>query len=130
MLDQLAHDASDVPRSRALCRAALRALDMDIHSEGWAWAMFSQNGAPIFLIGAPENGAASSAPLHFVLAAPDRAAADAFHVAPPAASGRDSGAHCRRARFHSNDDAAFVIDPDGHNIEAACHAPGAAKDQT
>jgi catechol 2,3-dioxygenase-like lactoylglutathione lyase family enzyme len=62
-------------------------------------------------------------PLHLAFAAADRGAVDAFHKAAIAAGGRDNGAPGIRAHYHPNYYAAFVFDPDGHNIEAVCHAP-------
>ena len=46
-----------------------------------------------------------------------------FHAAALAAGGKDNGAPGLRPRYHPNYYAAFVFDPDGHNIEAVCHAP-------
>ena len=62
-----------------------------------------------------------SAPLHLAFAAPDRATVDAFHAAAVGAGGTDNGAPGPRPRYHENYYAAYVIDPDGHNIEAVCH---------
>ncbi|MHA6692153.1 VOC family protein [Devosia sp. A449] len=61
---------------------------------------------------------------HYAFAAQSRAEVDAFHAAAMAAGGRDNGAPGLRADYHPNYYAAFVIDPDGNNIEAVCHAPG------
>ena len=54
-----------------------------------------------------------------------RAQVDAFHRAALAAGGKDNGAPGVRPNYSANYYAAFVIDPDGHNIEAVCHAPEA-----
>jgi catechol 2,3-dioxygenase-like lactoylglutathione lyase family enzyme len=61
--------------------------------------------------------------LHIALTAPSRAAVDAFHRAALAAGGRDNGAPGLRPYYHPNYYGAFVLDPDGHNIEAVCHGP-------
>ncbi len=61
--------------------------------------------------------------LHVALKAQTRAAVDAFHQAAIAAGGRDNGAPGLRAHYHPTYYGAFVIDPDGNNIEAVCHAP-------
>jgi predicted lactoylglutathione lyase len=53
--------------------------------------------------------------------AENRAQVDAFHRAALAAGGQDNGAPGPRPQYHANYYAAFVIDPDGHNIEAVCH---------
>jgi catechol 2,3-dioxygenase-like lactoylglutathione lyase family enzyme len=55
--------------------------------------------------------------------APDRAAVDAFYQAAVAHGGRDNGAPALRPHYHPHYYGAFVIDPDGNNIEAVCHAP-------
>jgi len=55
------------------------------------------------------------------IAAKDRATVDAFHIAAIAAGGKDNGAPGLRPHYHAGYYGAFVIDPDGHNIEAVCH---------
>jgi catechol 2,3-dioxygenase-like lactoylglutathione lyase family enzyme len=59
--------------------------------------------------------------LHVALRAASRAAVDAFFAAAVAAGGRDNGAPGVRPYYHPNYYGAFVLDPDGHNIEAVCH---------
>lgn len=61
---------------------------------------------------------------HYAFAANSRAQVDAFHAAAMAAGGTDNGAPGLRPHYHENYYGAFVIDPDGNNIEAVCHAPG------
>lgn len=56
--------------------------------------------------------------------ADNRAAVDAFYKAAMAAGGRDNGKPGLRPHYHPNYYGAFVLDPDGHNIEAVCHNPG------
>jgi catechol 2,3-dioxygenase-like lactoylglutathione lyase family enzyme len=62
-----------------------------------------------------------AAPMHIAFAAPDRATVDAFHAAALAAGGRDNGAPGLRPRYHADYYGGYVLDPDGHNIEAVCH---------
>jgi len=62
-------------------------------------------------------------PLHLAFAAADRAQVDAFHRAAIAAGGRDNGGPGLRPQYHEHYYAAFVIAPDGHNLEAVCHHP-------
>jgi predicted lactoylglutathione lyase len=62
--------------------------------------------------------------VHIAISAKDRATVDAFYKAAISAGGRDNGRPGIRAHYHSNYYGAFVLDPDGHNIEAVCHAPG------
>jgi predicted lactoylglutathione lyase len=56
-------------------------------------------------------------------AASDRKIVDAFHKAALAAGGGDNGAPGVRKEYHPNYYGAFIIDPDGNNIEAVCHNP-------
>lgn len=65
-------------------------------------------------------------PLHLAFRALTRAAVDAFHAAALAAGGRDNGRPGLRPHYHPHYYSAYVLDPDGHNVEAVCHdAPGA-----
>jgi catechol 2,3-dioxygenase-like lactoylglutathione lyase family enzyme len=61
--------------------------------------------------------------MHVCFRAPSREAVSAFHGAALGAGGRDDGAPGLRAQYHADYFAAFVLDPDGHRIEAVCHAP-------
>ena len=69
------------------------------------------------------TGSALRDHVHLAFAARNRAQVDAFYQAATAAGGRDNGPPGIRADYHPNYYAAFVFDPDGHNIEAVCHAP-------
>jgi catechol 2,3-dioxygenase-like lactoylglutathione lyase family enzyme len=60
---------------------------------------------------------------HYAFVARNRAEVDAFHAAALAAGGKDNGAPGIRAHYHPDYYGAFVIDPDGNNIEAVCHKP-------
>jgi catechol 2,3-dioxygenase-like lactoylglutathione lyase family enzyme len=91
------------------------------HTEsGSPAAGFGKDGKPDFWIGG-EGGLDGI--LHVAIAAADRAAVDAFHRTALAAGGKDNGAPGVRAHYHPNYYGAFVLDPDGHNVEAVCHAP-------
>ncbi|ODT72166.1 MAG: glyoxalase [Pelagibacterium sp. SCN 63-23] len=61
---------------------------------------------------------------HYAFRTDSRAEVDAFHAAAVANGGQDNGAPGLREHYSANYYAAFVIDPDGNNIEAVCHAPG------
>lgn len=61
--------------------------------------------------------------IHVAFAADSRAKVDAFYKAAMAAGGRDNGPPGLRPHYHPSYYGAFVLDPDGHNIEAVCHAP-------
>jgi predicted lactoylglutathione lyase len=80
---------------------------------------FGVGGKPDFWIGG-EGGLDRA--MHIAITAKDRATVDAFHQAAIAAGGTDNGAPGLRAHYHPDYYAAFVLDPDRHNIEAVCHA--------
>jgi len=60
---------------------------------------------------------------HIAFTAKDRSAVEAFYRAALAAGGKDNGGPGLRPHYHANYYAAFVLDPDGHNVEAVCHLP-------
>ncbi|MEL6436895.1 MAG: VOC family protein, partial [Pseudomonadota bacterium] len=69
------------------------------------------------------GGKKQEPPVHIALTANNRAEVDAFHAAALAAGAADNGAPGIRAHYHPNYYGAFVLDMDGNNIEAVCHAP-------
>ena len=83
-------------------------------------AGFGANGKPDFWIGG-EGGL--DKPLHVAILARNRAAVDAFYRAAIEAGGQDNGAPGLRPDYHPHYYGAFVIDPEGNNIEAVCHLP-------
>jgi len=94
---------------------------MDLTAEqtgGYAGTGFGPPNRPQFWIG---NGEQPGSCVHIAFAARSRAEVDAFHKAALAAGGSDNGAPGLRPHYHENYYGAFVIDPDGHNIEAVCH---------
>jgi len=78
--------------------------------------------APDFWIG---TGGANKSPLHVAFSAATRADVDAFYEAAIAAGAKDNGAPGLRPHYHEHYYGAFVLDPDGNNIEAVCHLPEA-----
>jgi catechol 2,3-dioxygenase-like lactoylglutathione lyase family enzyme len=128
MIDHIGFPVSDFERSKAFYLKALAPLDYSLVMEmmqdrppGEAPAAgFGAKGKPDFWIGG-EGGL--DKPLHVAIVAKDRAVVDAFYKAAIAAGGRDNGAPGIRAHYHANYYGAFVLDPDGHNIEAVCHKP-------
>ncbi|MGZ5840709.1 MAG: VOC family protein [Xanthobacteraceae bacterium] len=126
MLDHAGFPVSDYARSKAFYLRALEplgyALVMEVqqHENDAPAAGFGANGKPDLWIGG-EGGL--QRPIHIAIAAQDRAAVDAFYRAAIAAGGKDNGAPGLRPHYHPNYYAGFVLDPDGHNIEAVCHTP-------
>jgi catechol 2,3-dioxygenase-like lactoylglutathione lyase family enzyme len=82
---------------------------------------FGSGGNPYFWVGDNERVGAGT---HIAFRARSRAEVDAFHVAALAAGGRDNGAPGLRPHYRPDYYAAFVLDPDGINVEAVSHAPG------
>ena len=76
-------------------------------------------------VGAPFDGAPSSSGngTHIALAAPDRAAVDAFHTAALANGGIDEGAPGLRPQYHPHYYGAYVRDPAGNKLQAVCQRP-------
>ncbi|MFG1360332.1 VOC family protein [Xanthobacter pseudotagetidis] len=126
MLDHLGLSVQDVERARAFYLAALAPLGygivMEVSAQETGAGAFVGFGAgkPDFWISAKP---VLSGPVHVAFRAPSRAAVDAFHQAALAAGGRDNGPPGLRPHYHRDYYGAFVIDPDGHNVEAVCHAP-------
>jgi catechol 2,3-dioxygenase-like lactoylglutathione lyase family enzyme len=128
MIDHIGFPVSDYAKSKSFYLKALAPLGYSLvmevgaeHTENRAPAAgFGAGGKPDFWIGG-EGGLEK--PLHVALLAKDRAIVDAFHRAAIAAGGKDNGAPGLRPHYHANYYGAFVLDPDGHNIEAVCHAP-------
>ena len=67
------------------------------------------------------QGESTRPPIHVAFRVASRAAVDAFHEAALAAGGRDNGPPGPRPQYHADYYSAYVLDPDGHNIEAVCH---------
>jgi catechol 2,3-dioxygenase-like lactoylglutathione lyase family enzyme len=116
--DHIGFCVRDFLVSRDFYIRALAPLDIPVLHERDDWVTFGSNGRPLLWIGA---GPAPRAPLHIAFRARDRAAVNAFHAAGLAAGGRDNGAPGLRPQYHPGYYAAFVIDPDGHNVEAVVH---------
>ncbi|MFO1068903.1 MAG: VOC family protein [Geminicoccaceae bacterium] len=120
MIDHTGVGVSDVQRSKAFYRAALAPLGYELLMEFGDFAGFGVRPKPDFWIG---RGKVNDPPLHVAFRAADRGTVDAFHRAALAAGGRDNGPPGLRPHYHPDYYGAFVLDPDGHNIEAVCHDP-------
>lgn len=128
MIDHIGFPVSDLAAARAFYARALAPLGISLLVEvteemtggHGAHLGFGTAGKPFFWIG---TGRAAAQAVHMALTAPDRATVDAFHAAALAAGGRDNGAPGLRPIYHADYYGAFVLDPDGNNIEAVCHAP-------
>lgn len=127
MIDHVSVGVADLDRARRFYDMVLATLGyrrvMDVPD---ACGYGGDTCHPVFWIGlAP---AAATAPVtargsHIAFVAPDRAAVEAFYRAALAEGAVDNGPPGLRPHYHSNYYAAFVIDPDGHKLEAVCHKP-------
>jgi catechol 2,3-dioxygenase-like lactoylglutathione lyase family enzyme len=117
ILDHIAIGVSDLDASKRFYEQALAPLGIAIVLDFPSTAGFGARGKPEFVL-RPGGG---QEPIHVAFASPDRATVDAFHAAALAAGGRDNGAPGVRERYHPQYYGAFVLDPDGHNVEAVHH---------
>ena len=119
MLDHVTIGVSDVERSKKFYDHALRPLGIErLYAEGQIYAGYGADRKAFFWIGrrdAPQTSA------HIAFTAEDRETVQQFHRAALAAGGQDNGQPGLRTHYHENYYGAFVLDPDGHNIEAVCH---------
>jgi catechol 2,3-dioxygenase-like lactoylglutathione lyase family enzyme len=118
VLDHVNLNVRDWAASRAFYVQALAPLGYEAVKE-WEDAAtgFGREGRPVFFI---ERRDPVSAGVHVAFTADDRATVDAFHAAGIAAGGTDNGAPGLRW-YHPSYYGAFVLDPDGNNVEAVCH---------
>ncbi len=116
-IDHLGISAADLGKSRAFYGAALAPLGMAVIMEGPEFAGIGAPGKPEFWLSAGDG----AGPIHVAFRAADRAQVRAFHAAAIAAGGTDNGAPGLRPQYHVNYYGAFVLDPDGNNVEAVCH---------
>ncbi len=124
-IDHFGFQVSDFPKLLAFYEPVLATLGiakvMEIpEAAGFKGAGFGAAGKPDFWIW---EGGHTAPHLHIAFAAADRAAVDRFYAAALSAGARDNGPPGIRAHYHPDYYAAFVLDPDGHNIEACCHHP-------
>lgn len=124
MIDHSGLSVSDFERAKAFYTAALAPLGSTYlftvppeHTGGAVVGGFGQS-RPQFWI---DDGGAQTPPVHFAFTAETRAQVDAFYAAAMQAGGTDNGAPGVRAHYHPDYYGAFVLDPDGNNIEAVCH---------
>ena len=119
MLDHVTIGTSDLARAREFYDRALKPLGIDrLYAEGQIASGYGAAKKAFFWISARD---AVMTGVHVAFTAPDHATVEAFHAAALAAGGRDNGAPGLRPHYHRHYYGAFVLDPDGHNIEAVCH---------
>jgi len=120
LVDHLQRVVRDLPASQRFYTAVAGALGIPLGGSGEGWFWIDE-----LFVSAIDSEAAAGEPtgrVHLAFQAADRGAVDAFHAAALAAGGRDNGAPGLRP-YHPGYYAAFVLDPDGNNIEAVHHGP-------
>ncbi|HZV21300.1 MAG TPA: VOC family protein [Hyphomicrobiales bacterium] len=117
MFDHIGFNVADFQKSKRFYLTALAPLGHRLLAEGDRWAMIGDESGRIWIA---SQGPASS-PFHLALAAKTRAQVRAFYSAAIGAGGRDNGVPGIRANYAPSYYAAFVLDPDGHNVEAVCY---------
>jgi catechol 2,3-dioxygenase-like lactoylglutathione lyase family enzyme len=120
-LDHVGLDVADYATSKTFYEAALAPLGVKLVMEPAPNIGGFGDDFPFFWIGERSRGPDSGT--HVAFTAGDRATVDAFHEAAVAAGGRDNGAPGIREIYHPSYYGAFVLDPDGNNVEAVCHTP-------
>ena len=119
MIDHISIRVSDYERSKRFYAAALAPIGYGLMMEGDSGAGFRHTGIPDFWI---KQGTPSPS-VHVAFSCPNRATVDAFYSAAIAAGSVDNGPPGLRPNYHPSYYGAFVLDPDGYNIEAVCHKP-------
>ena len=121
MLDHVTVGVVDIERSRKFYDSALRPLGIArLYGEGERFAGYGVAPQAFFWIGMRE---AAQTGAHIAFAAKDRATVERFYAEAIAAGGRDNGGPGLRPHYDPDYYGAFVLDPDGHNIEAVCRLP-------
>lgn len=127
MIDHTGVNVSDPVKSRRFYEAALAPLGYQVMME---IPKEHTGGRVVLGMGVPPKpdfwlaeGATQTPHIHTAFRADNRKQVDEFYRAAIAAGGKDNGAPGLRPHYHANYYGAFVLDPDGHNVEACCHEP-------
>ena len=122
MFDHVVFGVSDYAASKAFFLKALEPLGVAVVSEGQLGVELCDDGEVSLCLFQTDE---KPAHLHLAFTAETRQQVEAFYRAALEAGGKDNGAPGLRPQYHANYYAAFVIGPDGHNIEVVCHEPEA-----
>src|SRR5262245_42656168 len=130
MIDHLSTYATAYAATKEFYQAALRPLGYTLqHEMVTTWdtefplrriCAFGPHAKSIFWIIEVKQAAS---PRHVAFSAPDRSSVAAFHEAALRSGGKDNGSPGPRPIYHEHYFGAFVLDPDGNNVEAVCHSP-------
>jgi catechol 2,3-dioxygenase-like lactoylglutathione lyase family enzyme len=127
VIDHFGLQVADYQQALRFYQAALAPLGISIvmqvtskETGSYEGAGLGRGGKPDFWLSAGKHTTPS---MHIAFVADNRAAVDRFYEAAIAAGGADNGPPGIRVHYHPNYYGAFVLDPEGHNIEAVCHKP-------
>jgi catechol 2,3-dioxygenase-like lactoylglutathione lyase family enzyme len=120
MFDHLGFGVTDLSASKQFYLKALQPLGVTVAMEGPYGVGLGRDNKPLLWISETKERPAH---LHLAFSADNRMQVDAFYRAALAAGGKDNGPPGLRPHYHANYYGAFVIGPDGHNIEVVCHKP-------
>ncbi|MCP4877594.1 MAG: VOC family protein [Gammaproteobacteria bacterium] len=120
MIDHIGFVISDVKRSKEFYCKCLAPLGIELLVEFEGWVGYGRNGKPDLWFGADGE---PHQPMHIAFDAGDRDTVDRFYQQGIEAGGQDNGTPGIRKIYHPHYYGAFLLDPDGHNIEAVCHKP-------
>ena len=121
MLDHVTIGVSDIARSIAFYDKVLKSIGIErLYAEGDSFAGYGINKKAFFWIGLKSSPITG---MHIAFAVQDRALVDRFHLIGLSAGGRDNGPPGPRQHYHPHYYGAFILDPDGHNVEAVCQHP-------
>ena len=123
MFDHVGFGATNLAVSKAFFVKALLPLGASVVMEGPYGVGIGYNGKPYLWL---QEAHEKPVRMHLAFTANSRADVDAFHHAALAAGGTDNGPPGLRPDYHPDYYGAFVIGPDGHNVEAVCHKPETA----
>jgi catechol 2,3-dioxygenase-like lactoylglutathione lyase family enzyme len=118
MIDHFTVTVSDADRSRAFYDKVLEPLGYALKMSFEGFHGYGDEKPCLWI----KQGPVATQPMHIAFLAPSRAAVDSFHRVALAMGAEDNGAPGVREHYHEHYYAAFVVDPDGHPIEAVCHA--------
>jgi catechol 2,3-dioxygenase-like lactoylglutathione lyase family enzyme len=120
MIDHVTLNVADLEPERGFYEQALRPVGYELVMDFPDWCGFASDGVPNFFI---SHRGEPSAPVHVAFLAPDQAAVAAFFEAALAAGGQDNGPPGIRRVYHEYYFGAYILDPEGNNIEAVTHKP-------
>jgi catechol 2,3-dioxygenase-like lactoylglutathione lyase family enzyme len=120
MFDHVGFGVTDYAASKAFFLRALQPLGITVVMEGPYGLGLGRNGKPSLWMYRSDE---TPARLHLAFTADNRRQVDEFHRAALDAGGKDNGGPGLRPHYHPDYYGAFVIGPDGHNVEAVCHKP-------